>query len=324
MNPELSPEQIRALTSISTFAAFADGSKSNAEREKIKEVAQAVGDENVTQAIGRVLLGQTTIEAEAGALGTAEMKNLAWECALSVCESDGVTSAQEKAFLNNLAGLLGRPAALAAQDIAAADAVASAGPEVAASSVLAAVPVAAGVASGVGAVDARGGQVDSTVLKYAITTAAVDLLPQGLASMAIIPLQTKMVHSIAGVYGFTMSAAMIKEFLATIGIGAAGQMVESYARKFLGQLAGKYLGKSAKTAVNWSTGPIMTFATTYALGKVAQQYYAGGRTLSAVNMKSLFSQQVEQAKGLYAKYEPTIKETAAKTSPTQLLQTLRG
>jgi uncharacterized protein (DUF697 family) len=174
------------------------------------------------------------------------------------------------------------------------------------------------------AIDAKAAEVDKSVLRYAILTAGLDLLPQGLASVAIIPLQTKMVHGIGATYGYPLSASSIKEFIAAIGIGSAGQMVESYARKFLGKLAGKYLGSAAKTAVNWGTGPVLTFATTYAMGMVAKQYYAGGRTLSAVNLQTLFSKQFEQAKGLYAQYEPQVQAAASKADPRQLLTMLRG
>ena len=57
---------------------------------------------------------------------------------------------------------------------------------------------------------------------------------------------------------------------------------------------------------------------------VSRQYYSGGRSLSALDLKTLFSQQVEQAKGLYQRYEPQIRQTAATTDPRQLLNSLRG
>jgi len=357
----MNPDQARALTAISMFAAFADGAKSDPEREKVREVVDGLGEVSTSEAARRVLLRQTTVAQEAAILDTQELRALAWEAAVGVCEADGVTTPAERAFLEDLARLLGRSPEAARAELDQADEFTRAGAAVATNAAVTitnsaplppplpigfAAPLAVAAAGAAAssafsptattatstisptAADPRTTQADATTLKFAIITAAAELLPQNLATVAIIPLQTKMVHSIAGAYGYPLSAAMMKEFIATIGVGAAGQVVESYARKFLGQLAKQYLGKSAgkvaSTAINWGTGPALTFATTYAIGMVAKQYYAGGRTISAIDLRTLFSAQVEKAKGLYGQYEPQIRQTASTTSPTQLLGFLRG
>lgn len=326
----MTPDQARALTSISMFAAFADGIKSDPEREKVREVVEGLGVPSTTDAARRVLLKQTSVEQEATALDSEELRLLAWESAVGVCEADGVTSPAERVFLDQLARALGRAPERARTDIEQADSytlAATPPPLPAAAAAGAAAGAVASVGAGSGG-DPRAAQADAVVLKFSIAAAAADLLPQGVASAAIIPLQTKMVHSVAGVYGYPLSTAMIKEFVAAVGVGAAGQVVESYARKFLGKLAKQYLGKSAGsiagTAINWGTGPVLTFATTYAMGMVARQYYSGGRTLSAIDLRGLFNSQVEKAKGLYGQYEGQIRQTAAGTSPSGLLGLLRG
>ena len=43
--------------------------------------------------------------------------------------------------------------------------------------------------------------IDSMMLKYVILNGALELLPQPIATMAIIPLQMKMVYRIGGVHG---------------------------------------------------------------------------------------------------------------------------
>jgi hypothetical protein len=50
--------------------------------------------------------------------------------------------------------------------------------------------------------------------------------------------------------------------------------------------------------------------TTYALGKVAREYYAGGRTLDAARLKQVFATMVEEAKTLQAKLAIQIQEKA--------------
>jgi hypothetical protein len=68
----------------------------------------------------------------------------------------------------------------------------------------------------------------------------------------------------------------------------------------------------------------MSFATTYALGQVAKQYYAGGRKLSSVDLRAIFGREVERAKGLYAQYRPQVEEQARTVEPQKLLAMVRG
>lgn len=312
-SPSISPDQARALTSITLFAAFADGSPSDPERAAIKRLVDSLNNDTTSDALRRVVMKETNLQAETAYLTTPELRTLAWESALNVCEADGATSSAERQFLDALAKSLNYPNA--AQDIAQADSISRA----ATSATTPPLPTTP--------TDARhptaNTQADATTLQFAILTAAVELLPNSLATMAIIPLQTKMVHSIGSSYGYKLSAESIKELAATVGVGVTGQVVESYAKKFLGSLLGKgMLANAGRAALHWGAGPAMTFATTYAMGMVAKQYYAGGRKLSAIDLKTLFSQQVEQAKDLYARVEPQVRQTAARTNPMQLLQSL--
>ena len=54
----------------------------------------------------------------------------------------------------------------------------------------------------------------------------------------------------------------------------------------------------------------MAFATTWALGQVAKQYYGGGRTLDAAKLKAVFAPLLEQGQGLIGKYGGEIAERA--------------
>ena len=310
-------EQATALATLTLFAAFADGSQSDPERARVREVVESLGNANLSNILKTVVFKETTPAAQAELLTTDELRTVAWESALSVCEADGATSPAERAFLDELAIALKRPLSSSSTDIQLADALHH---EPTSAPVL--LPTLA--APQIPATDPRPAEVDATVLRYAILTAAVELLPQNLATLAIIPLQTKMVHGIGKTFGHSLSASSIKEFVATIGVGMTGQVIEQHARKLLGSLAGKFLGGLGRTAVNWSTGPALTFATTYAIGKVAHQYYAGGRSLAAINLKALYSQNLEQAKSLYTQYEPQIRQTASTTNPATLLQSLRA
>jgi hypothetical protein len=63
----------------------------------------------------------------------------------------------------------------------------------------------------------------------------------------------------------------------------------------------------------------MSFATTYALGQLSRQYYAGGRRLGAVELRSLFDGLLSDGSRLQQQYLPQIQNqaprSAAPTSP---------
>lgn len=175
-------------------------------------------------------------------------------------------------------------------------------------------------------------ELDGSILNYSILNGALELLPQGIASAAIIPLQMKMVYAIGKKHGYTLDRGHIKDFLATAGVGVASQVVEGFARKLVGGLienvGGKFIGKGlAKSISGWgqtATGAAFTFASTYALGQVAKQYYAGGRKMSAIDIQALFNRQVAGAQQMYEQHRPRIEEQARKLNPSQVLSMIRG
>ena len=332
--------QIEAIGAICVMAALADGSTSATERERIEGIFKGLsdgGDEGraLAAAYRRVMMKQTTLEAESQALGSPEARAYAYEMAVAVCDADGRHSDAEGKFLDGLRGSLGVSGAEAATVLRDADELAEIELATPVAAKAAAATVAgAGVAAGVGAAggaipappDARNisAEVDSSILKYSILNGALELLPQGLATMAIVPLQMKMVYGVGKAYGVSLDRGHIKELIATVGVGMTSQVVEGFARDLLGGLAKKFLGKTAGKMVSTATGAAMSFATTYALGQVAKQYYAGGRKLSSVDLRALFSREVERAKGLYTQHKPQIEQSARTLDPRQILSMVRG
>lgn len=326
----MNTQQRDALTAIALLAAFADGEPTDAERAKIKALTgdnQPISDE-VYQ---RVIFRRTSARQEAAALSDPEQRREAFELAVGVCDADHSTSPAERAFLGDLASALEIPANEATALIDSVDRLSDASPAAPLPAALA--PVVAPAVAAAASPDAkRAAEIDSTIRTHSILCAALELLPQGLASAAIIPIQTKMVYSIGKQHGYDLSAGHIKDFIATIGVGVTSQVVESYARRLVSgmaqSLAGRVLGKSVSKSIgSWTgvgTGAAITFATTYALGQVARQYYAGGRTLSAIDLQSIFRSQVDQAKTVYEQNLPLIQQQAGKLSPGQLLGMLKG
>ncbi|MEY2785833.1 MAG: hypothetical protein RL277_2045 [Planctomycetota bacterium] len=343
----MNPRELEALTALCVMAAMADGSKHESERARIQSIFEGLGRSEdarmLASAYGRVMLKQTSLSQEALALESGESRILAYEMAVAVCDADGACTPQEKQFLAELQKALGILPAQASELNARADAVAEAGlppplpTAVASGASGSAAPRVAGTAAGLGGAGAGGpgasagaalagrdAETDSSILKYSILNGGLELLPQGIATMAIIPLQMKMVYEIGKRHGYTLDRGHVKELIATVGVGMTSQVVENFARNLLGGLAKKYLGKGAGKLVGTATGAMMSFATTYALGQVAKQYYAGGRTLSNVDLKSIFTREVERAKNLYPQHQSAIETSARNTDVGSLLATVRG
>ena len=166
---------------------------------------------------------------------------------------------------------------------------------------------------------------DRMILNYAILNGALELLPDSLATMAIIPLQMKMVYRIGKSYGYELDRGHVKDFLATAGVGMASQYVEQVGIRLLGSLFGKkrlrgMVGRMANQAI--SSG--FSFATTYALGRLAVGYYAGGRTFSTEVLKDTYAGLLGEAKGLQQQYLPAIQEKARTVNVAQVLQEIRA
>ncbi|WP_407278519.1 DUF533 domain-containing protein [Aromatoleum evansii] len=299
----MTPEQNRSLITVCLMAAFADGHNDPREREHVRRTAESLSAGtglDVMSLYQDVLLKRVTLEQAAAGLDTPEMRQLAFEMAVGVCDADGVHNAGETAFLERLGALLQLGRSDADAIVNQADALAGAPvdkplPE------LASAPMPAGPDQA---------ELDKMILNAAILNGALELLPESLASMAIIPLQTRLVYRVGKAHGFELDRGHITDFLATVGVGLTSQYVEQFGRKLVGGLLGKVLGKVGRTIGSEATGSAFSFATTYALGHVAKRYYADGRRLDGTALKSAFGQLFDNAKGLQQRYAPEIAERA--------------
>lgn len=309
----------KALVTIALLAAFVDGDNTDAERAEVKRIADSLsqsGEMNIAAIYQDVLMKRAPLDAAVAALTSMEAKSLAYELAVCVCDADGLQGEAERAFLAQLRGKLNLDAAAMAKAetfTANADALATA-PLGKATSIEPAM-----LASSMSAAEQ-----DKVILNYAILNGALELLPDSLASMAIIPLQMKMVYRIGKAYGFELDRGHIKDFLATAGVGMASQYVEQVGVKLIGKvfgggLIGGLLGGLAKQAV--SSG--MSFSVTYALGHLARRYYAGGRTFSAAVLKDTYSELLGEARSMQGEYLPAIREKARTINVAQILAEVR-
>ena len=86
------------------------------------------------------------------------------------------------------------------------------------------------------------------------------------------------------------------------------------------QVGGGLLGGLARQA----TGSAFSFASTYALGHVAKQYYASGRTLTTAQLKQLFASLLTDAKSLQTQYAGDIAQKSRTINPSQILPLCKG
>ncbi|MHB8950917.1 MAG: YcjF family protein [Rhodoferax sp.] len=317
-------EQQHALLTIALLAAFADDHHDEREREHIRRLVDTLGgqatDPHLAGLYGQVLLKQVNLASVAATLTDPSHRQLAFETAVCVCDADGHTTEAEKTFLENLAQVLhldaGVTTPLNQQGQAMADLVDAAAPKsthVAAAAH--AVPVAAVPDQA---------ELDRSILNHAILNGALELLPQSWASMAIVPLQIKMVYSIGKAQGYDLDQGHIRDFLATLGVGLTSQYLEQFGRKLLGGLLGQLAGGMGKSLGKATASVAFSFATTYALGQVAKRYYAGGRQMSTALLQETFQGLIEPAKDMQTQYLPQIRQKASGLDMGQIMSMVRA
>jgi uncharacterized protein (DUF697 family)/tellurite resistance protein len=292
----MSPAENRALLTLALMAAFADGDKSDAERTEWKRIADSLDQEGLNAAgiYQDVLLKRVSVDQAVAALATPESRQLAYEMAACVALSDGLQVEAERRFLDDLRGKLGIAGTTAPPPIPGA-----------------AVAAGAGYAS-----TKSSAELDAMILNYAILNGALELLPESLASMAIIPLQMKMVHRVGKAHGFELDRKQVVELLGVLGLGMGSQYVEQVGVKLVSRLLGRgFLGGLARQAV--SSG--MSFASTYALGHLAKRYYGGGRELSTQALREAYESMLGEARSLQSRYLPAIQEKARTLDVRQVL-----
>ncbi len=312
----MTPAETKAILTLSLLAAFVDGDKHERERAEIKRIADGLSQADgvhLPTLYQDVLMQRVSLTDVTGQLASTGARQLAYEMAVCVCDADGAQSQAEQRFLADVRSALGLDTPAARQFAQQADAVSS-------------VPLASagtvGVAAPRTAVDDAA--LDQAILNAAILNGALELLPETLSTMAIIPLQMKLVYRIGQAHGFQLDSGHVKDFLATVGVGLTSQYLEQAGRKLLGGLLGKVGGGLLRGLGQQAVSSGMSFAATYALGHVAKRYYAGGRTLSTQMLKDAYASITQEGIGLQSRYLPAIQEKARTLDAGQVLAMVRG
>ena len=300
----MTQDETRAVLTLALLAAFADGEKHARERDEIKRIAEGFAAPealNVPTLYRDVLMKRVDIASVAAALSSREAKQLAYEMAVCVCDADGAQSEAERRFLEEARVALGLAAPAAAEISRQAESIAAA-------------PVAEPSTAAV-----NEEEIDRMILEAAITNGALELLPETISTLAIIPLQMRLVFNIGKAHGYDLDTGHIKDFLATAGAGLTSQYLEQAGRKLLGGLLGRIGGGLVRGLGNQAISSGMSFASTYAIGQVARRYYAGEREFSAQMLKDTYAAILREGQALQGEYLPAMKEKARSLDVAKLL-----
>lgn len=297
------------LASIALIAAFADGFRSPEEMAELERIAAQIGGSDYDEVAHRVVSEGADLPGLVSQLSSTEARVAALELASAVIHADGVATESEQAFLRQLSRLLER-SGIDAPEIRRAAEVAEASMSAPDAVVVAGTMTTA--------------EMDRLILDNAVLAAALELLPQGLATLGIVPLQLRMVYRIGRDHGQALDMNQTKDLVAAMGVVVSGQVLEGVARKLLGGVTRGLLGRLAGGLVGAATGAALTFATTYALGHATRQYYAQGRSLSSGDLKSLFTRLREEAQGLFPSLESQVRDRAAKVDVETVMRELRS
>ena len=295
------------ILAIATLAALADGQQDDDEQARITQAATKLGLTDAGEIVRRAAAGEQSLTSLTAQLSTPEARQLAYDTAAAVCHANGWLNPSEAGFLRELAAMLGA-------DIRGADDA---------------------IAEINRATDHPSNQphepsaLDQHILDQAMLTAALELLPDRLANLGILPLQLRLVHRIGQSHGQQLDASQVKDLAATLGLGAAAQVLEKVVRRTFGGLAGGLLGAlggviggTAGSVAGIASGAAITFAATYALGHVANQYYAQGRQLSTDDLKALFARFRTDAETMFPRVEARIRELARGNSIANVMRSM--
>jgi uncharacterized protein (DUF697 family) len=293
------------IIELAVGAALADGQASEGERAALGAAAARLGVADVAGLLARG--GAVDVAALVAKLSDAEARAAAYDAAAATCHADGPATPAEAAYLGRLAVALGlAPGAAAAVDAHAAS-----------------IATATGTPSaGAPATPLR--DHAAFIESQAVLAAALELLPERLSTLAVLPVQGRMVYRIAQSYGHSLDSRQIAELAGAVGLGAAGQVVERTVSRVLGGVAGGLLGGLLGGATALASAAAVTFSATYALGHAANQYYARGRTLTPDDLRALYAKLRADAEQLFPRLKSEIEARSRTLDVRQVLAGASG
>jgi uncharacterized protein (DUF697 family) len=147
-------------------------------------------------------------------------------------------------------------------------------------------------------------------MKYSILAGTLGLFPIPIAKLAtelaVVAVQGKMVRDIGQYWGRETTKEGVKQLLAGMGAGQAGRIAVNTLLGFV-----PVIGSVVPAAAN--------FASTWAVGRVANQYYAAGGKIDMKTLRDSFRRQEKEGKSVYQENKAAV-EAKAKENKAKLEQ----
>lgn len=160
----------------------------------------------------------------------------------------------------------------------------------------------------------RGLVAENLIKDYVIASVAASIVPVPLFDIAAVAaIEMRMIQKLSELYGKPFSEGVGRNILASLAGGVLGYGVGAAVAVSLTKLI---------PGVGWMMGmvslPVMSGASTYAVGRVFVKHYEGGGDifdLSTEAMRSYYKEQFEKGKKLAAKVKGT-KPKADEAAPS--------
>lgn len=146
----------------------------------------------------------------------------------------------------------------------------------------------------------RAAEIKEDILKYSIFTAILGAFPVPGISLAtdfaVVGLQLKMVRDVGQYWGHKVDNQAAKSLLYGVGLGTGARIAVSQVAKLV-PIFGSAVGATT------------SFASTWALGRVADQYFSSGGKADVATLKDAFRRAEKEGK---SEYDARKKEIEAK------------
>ncbi len=289
---------IEAVASLKILAAMAraDGSVHNDERRSLAAALESLELEKPIP-IDELLGSDRAIDvsAEIARLESPEAREQIYRSAFFMAWADGSCTKEEQSLLDLIAAETGVT------------------PEARASLERLFVPAAERTsllptkARAIDDADRRAAHVKKEILKYATISAVLGAFPiPGLAiatDLGVIALQVKMVRDIGQYWGHALDRDAAKSMLYGVGLGTGARLA---------------VNNLAKLLPGWGSavGATTSFASTYALGKVLEKFFAADAKGDIAALKNDFKAAEKEGKATYAEHKDDVAKEGVHAKET--------
>jgi len=290
--------ETEAIASLKILAAVAraDGTIHNDERRSLAAALELLALENPVT-VESLLTGDDGIDvlAELKQLESPEAREQVYRSAFFMAYADGSCTKEEEALLELIAAETG---VTEEQRLSLARLFV---PPAQRTSLL---PVRV---SAIGDAEQRASTVKKHILKYAALSAVLGAFPiPGLAiatDLAVIALQVKMVRDIGQFWGHSVDRNAAKSMLYGMGLGTGARLA---------------VNNLAKLLPGWGSavGATTSFASTFALGKVIETFFAADAKGDLAALKDEFKAAEKAGKATYAAHKDAVAAEGAHAQQT--------